>query len=306
MKFASNACSYMAMTSAEAVELTREQIHAHDDQRDLGDAGGSALQAACREVFASASRLLDAGGGSGLAVPALLTAAPVVVVVDWSLTMLAAAEGRARLRCAGDLRRLPFADATFDGVHAAYAIQNLAEWQQAIAECVRVCRRAGPVVVAWGGPPADDRLAGIEHAYFSAVGEAAGVRAQRTGISLSAAHDCFASFGRPLSQTFAVEGVQPRSPRQVVERAALNPYRSQPEDSDRAAAVAYALGWAESHVGPVDEPVNFRVVRVHHVYRARSAQTGGSSHSDRCGGRRRMPASGDDGSSGGTCGEGRR
>lgn len=254
------------MTAAEVVELTPEQIRAHDDQRDMSEAGYAALATAYRKAFAGTTRLLDAGGGSGAAVPALSSASPVVVVVDWSFTMLAAAEDRACLRCVGDMRRLPFPDGAFDGVHAAYAIQNVPEWRQAIAECVRVCSQGGPVVVAWGGPPADDRLAGIERAYFSAVGEAAGVRAQRTGISIEAANACFASLGAPLSRRLVVEGAQPRSPRQVVERAAVNPYRSQPNEAARAAAVASALAWAESNVGPVDEPVDFRIVRSHHVY----------------------------------------
>jgi SAM-dependent methyltransferase len=255
------------MGAVDVVELTPEQIWAHDDQRDMSAAGYTALGAAYRTVFGGAARLLDAGGGSGAAVPALLTAAPIVVVVDWSHTMLAAAEDRARLRCAGDLRRLPFPDESFDGVHAAHAIQNVAEWQAAIAECVRVCSRAGAVVVAWGGPPVDDRLAGIEHAYFAAVGEAAGVRAQRTGISLGAANDSFAAAGKPLSHTFSVEGLQVRSPRQIVDRAALNPYRSQPDEAGRRAAVEAALAWAASNVGCVDEPLEFHIVKVHHVYR---------------------------------------
>lgn len=252
--------------SGEVVELTPEQIRAHDDQRDLGESGYAALATAYQRVFSGAERLVDVGGGSGAAVPALSAAAPVVVVVDWSFTMLAAAEERALLRCAGDMRRLPFRDGTFDGVHAAYAIQNVGEWRAAIAECVRVCSTEGPVVVAWGGPPADERLAGIESAYFSAVGEAAGVRAQRTGITLEAAHECFASHGKPLVHTFEVEGLQRRSPRQIVQRAAMNPYRSQPDDAGRAAAVAAALAWAEDNVGPMDELVEFRLVKAHHVY----------------------------------------
>jgi len=250
----------------DRVELTPEQIRAHDDQRDMGSAGYAALATAYREVFAGATKLLDAGGGSGTAAPALSSAASAVVVVDWSRNMLAAAEGRAPLRCAGDMRHLPFPDGAFDGVHAAYAIQNVPDWKQAISECVRVCSRSGPVVVAWGGPPADDRLAGLELAYFSAVGEAAGVRAQRTGISLGAAHECFASLGKPLHTTFSVDGLQPRSPRQIVERAALNPYRSQPEEAVREAAVVAALAWAVSNLGSVDEPVYFRIVKLHHVY----------------------------------------
>ncbi len=63
------------MTTSEVVELTPAQIYAHDDQRDLGEAGYATLAHAYRQVFMGATRLLDAGGGSGAAVPALSGAA---------------------------------------------------------------------------------------------------------------------------------------------------------------------------------------------------------------------------------------
>lgn len=213
------------MVHAGALELTPEQIAAHDDQRDLGEPGEAALADAYREVFTGAGVVLDAAGGSGAAVRALRAAASDVVILDWSFRMLAAAQGRTPLRCAGDLRRMPFQDGVFDGVHAAYAIQNVREWQQAIAECIRVGRPDAPVVVAWGGPSPDERLAGLEAAFFGSLGAAAGVRAQGTGISLEGANDQFAQLGKPLSRMFGIEGVQVRTPRQIVHRAAAEPVR---------------------------------------------------------------------------------
>lgn len=131
---------------------------------------------------------------------------------------------------------------------------------------MRVAEAAAPIVVAWGGPPADERLAGIEAAYFGALGAAAGVLAQRTGISLAAANEHFAALGRPLQRTVTVEGEQLRTPRQVVERASLNPYRSQPDDAARSQARAAALAWAQANVAAMDQTVAFRAVRVHHIY----------------------------------------
>jgi len=255
-----------------AVELTREQIVAHDDQRDLGPAGDTALAAAYSQVFDGARVLLDAGGGSGSAAPALRASGSSVVIADWSFSMLAAARHRADLRCAADLRCLPFRDAAFDGVHAAFAIQNVSDWRRAIAECVRVAQRDAPVVVAWGGPLEDDRLTGIETAFFGALGHAAGVRAQGTGITLRAANDCFAELGKPLQGTFTVKGTQTRTPRQIAERARLNPYRASADPGDREEAVKAALSWAAAHVGPVDHPVSFRVAKVHHTYRSAAGQ----------------------------------
>lgn len=249
------------------VELTDAQIAAHDDQRDLGPLGEPALAAAYSDLF-GAGLVLDAGGGSGAAAPALRAGGSRVLIVDWSLTMLAAAKGRADARCAADLRRLPFRDATFTGVHAAYALQNVAEWRHAIAECVRVAQPAAPVVVAWGGPPPDERLARLEAVFFGALGAAAGVRAERTSLTLEAANACFAYLGKPLEQTLTVEGSQTRTARQIVERARLNPYRSQADPVAREQAVAAALSWAEEHLGPVDAPIEFRVAKVHHIYRA--------------------------------------
>jgi SAM-dependent methyltransferase len=251
----------------DVVELTPEQIAAHDDQRDLGADAEAALVAAYRELFGMGGFVLDAGGGSGLASPALRASGSQVVVADWSFTMLAAAADRADLRCAADLRRLPFKDHAFAGVYAAYAIQNVSDWGQAISECVRVTATGGPVAVAWGGPPADDRLAGVEGAFFAALGDAAGVRAQATGITIDAANSRFADLGKPLHDVVAVEGTHRRTPRQVVERAAMNPYRSRAEPAQRRRAVEAALAWATEHVGPVDVPVAFQIVRVHHIYR---------------------------------------
>lgn len=105
------------MGDAGAVELTPEQIAAHDDQRDLGEAGEAGLVDAYRQVFPGARLVLDAGGESGAAVLALRAAAKGVVVLDWSFTMLADARGRTELRCAGHLRCMPLSrTVTVDGV----------------------------------------------------------------------------------------------------------------------------------------------------------------------------------------------
>jgi SAM-dependent methyltransferase len=249
------------------VELTPEQIAAHDDQRDLGTDAEAALVAAYRGLFGVGGFVLDAGGGSGTAAPALRASGSHVVIADWSFTMLAAAADRADLRCAADLRRLPFKDHAFAGVHAAYAIQNVTDWGRAVSECVRVTEPGGPVAVAWGGPPADDRLAGVEGAFFAALGDAAGVRAQATGITIDAANSLFADLGRPLRDVVTVEGTHRRTPRQVANRASMNPYRSRAEPVQRQRALEAALAWATAHIGPVDVPVAFRIVRVHHIYR---------------------------------------
>ncbi len=183
------------MPAVGVVELSSLELAAHDDQRDLGAADHADLVRALRRVLPSRPLVLDAAGGSGTAVPALHEAGARVVLVDWLSAMLHAAGRYAAVRISADLTRLPFASASFDAVHAAYALQNLSDWRTGLTECARVLRPGGAMVVAWGGPPADERLGALEGAYFAAVEDYVGVRAERSGLTLTAAHDVLAGHG---------------------------------------------------------------------------------------------------------------
>jgi SAM-dependent methyltransferase len=92
--------------------------------------------------------VLDVAGGTGLATRGRAERA---VVVDLSLGMLAAARlAGAREVVAGDARRLPFRDATFDVVVCVSALPYIADPQAAAAEWRRVCKSSGrAVVTAW-------------------------------------------------------------------------------------------------------------------------------------------------------------
>ncbi len=219
------------------VELSSVEIAAHHDQRDLGAAGHADLVRALRRVLPSCPLVLDAAGGSGTAVPALQDAGARVVLADWSSAMVHAAGKQTAVRLIADLTRLPFVSASFDAVHAAYALQNLGDWRSGLAECTRVLRPGGPLVVAWGGPPADERLGALEDAYFAAVADYAGVRAERAGLTLTAAHDVLEAHGCSLQEAVEIRGMQVRTPRQVIARVALNPYRAQPPLAQRRQAV---------------------------------------------------------------------
>lgn len=258
------------MPGVGVVELSSVELAAHDDQRDLGAAGHADLVRALRRVLPSRPLVLDAGGGSGTAVPALHEAGARVVLVDWSPTMLHAAGKYAAVRITADLTRLPFASASFDAVHAAYALQNLSDWRAGLTECARVLRPGGALVVAWGGPPADERLGALEGAYFAAVEDYVGVRAERSGLTLTAAHDVLAAHGCSLQEVVEVRGGQARTPRQVIERVALNPYRAQPPPAQRRQAVRQVLDWAAAHVGPVDGVLDLVQRRTLHIYKTSS------------------------------------
>jgi len=107
-------------------------------------------------------RRLDAGCGAGddaRALARLVGPTGRVVGIDRSRTMLA--EARRRVAGSGlpmafrrgDLRRLPLADATFDGCRADRTLQHVDDPRAALAELVRVARPGARLVVSepgWG------------------------------------------------------------------------------------------------------------------------------------------------------------
>ena len=108
------------------------------------------------------ARLLDVGCGTGEVVRSLaglVGAHGSVVGVEPSVTMVDEARrrtGDGNLRVeflTGDIARLDFEDATFDGVVCERVFQHLAAPETAIAELVRVTRPGGRLVVIdtdWG------------------------------------------------------------------------------------------------------------------------------------------------------------
>jgi SAM-dependent methyltransferase len=97
---------------------------------------------------ASGGRWLDAGCGAGTYARFLSAQGLSVVGVDYSWPSLGKArardEGETRY-LAADVRRLPFADASFDGVLCFGVLQALSESAPALAELVRVARPGGEV-----------------------------------------------------------------------------------------------------------------------------------------------------------------
>ena len=106
---------------------------------------------------APAARCLDVGTGTADMCIEILRIRPDarVVGVDPSERMLA--EARARLQRAkmsanvilaqGEAGQLPFADASFDGVTAAFVLRNMDDHPRALAEMRRVLRPGGRLIV---------------------------------------------------------------------------------------------------------------------------------------------------------------
>lgn len=92
------------------------------------------------------SRVLDLACGTGDLCRTLTDAGLRPVGADFSAGMLHAAHTDAALVRA-DAMRLPFPDATFDGLTCGFALRNFAALAPVLAECARVVRSGGRVAL---------------------------------------------------------------------------------------------------------------------------------------------------------------
>ncbi|MEL6384738.1 MAG: class I SAM-dependent methyltransferase [Cyanobacteria bacterium J06626_18] len=101
------------------------------------------------------SQILDCGVGTGAFSLALLDSIDQpahVSGVDISYPMLTHAEQNLEHRCPtldlrwGDIRRLPFADESFDAVIFAHVLEHMAEPVETLCEMVRVLKPGAPLI----------------------------------------------------------------------------------------------------------------------------------------------------------------
>ena len=132
-------------------------------------------------------QILDVGCGTGVFTLDLLTAGSRVTGLELSLPMLRRAGKKAAgypfHMVQGDMRRLPFADDSFDKTVSVTAIEFLEDARPGVAELFRVTRPGGVVVVAGLNslsPWADRRKAAakeghpiFQHAFFRSPAEMA-------------------------------------------------------------------------------------------------------------------------------------
>ena len=101
---------------------------------------------------APGERILDAGCGNGVFTLDFLAAGAVVVGLDISEPMLAAATRKAAgypfVAVRGDMTALPFVDGAFDKAVSVTALEFIADGRGAVDELFRVTRPGGTVVVA--------------------------------------------------------------------------------------------------------------------------------------------------------------
>ncbi|MBW3603009.1 MAG: class I SAM-dependent methyltransferase [Actinobacteria bacterium] len=123
-----------------------------------------------------ADLVLDVAAGTGRLASELRESACEVVALDFSYPMIAAGIAReARTRPAsvplawvnGDGTRLPFADATFDGVTIGFGLRNLPAPGAGLAEMRRVTRPGGRIVVLEFSTPTDPRFRALYGAFLA-------------------------------------------------------------------------------------------------------------------------------------------
>ncbi|HEX7050535.1 MAG TPA: ubiquinone/menaquinone biosynthesis methyltransferase [Longimicrobiales bacterium] len=96
-----------------------------------------------------------------------------VVAADFALAMLERGTPKARGRpvaptCA-DALRLPFSDATFDGITVGFGIRNLADLDEGLRELARVSKPDGRLVVLEFTTPVRPSVRALYLAYFTRV-----------------------------------------------------------------------------------------------------------------------------------------
>jgi SAM-dependent methyltransferase len=217
--------------------------------------------------------VLDIGCGTGSIAAELARAAPTRATPGGSgpagdLVLLDAADLRGPLAAGfpfvlGDACALPFATASFGGVHLARVLHHVSDWRLALLEAQRVVRPGGSVAVTLGGRMFASELAPLRDAVF-AEGQRLGLHGAHHvhGPSGYEDVDSILGPGEPVEVRFP----QLDTPRQVVFDAASHPYAWLPgQDLSPLQAIASQV-LAESGFEP-DRPVVHERVISYRVYR---------------------------------------
>ncbi|NIR51735.1 geranylgeranyl reductase family protein [candidate division KSB1 bacterium] len=152
-------------TPQNEVEATYDRIARQYDAGDFlwkqvfAKSAWSHFESLVKEVIPKHAVILDAGAGTGESTRTVLRLAKPrrIVGIDVSSGMLNVArekllDPRVELRKA-DMRRLPFADSSFDAVVSTWAIETLSDPKAAVREFLRVIKEDGYVLYVFSSMP---------------------------------------------------------------------------------------------------------------------------------------------------------
>jgi SAM-dependent methyltransferase len=206
--------------------------------------------------------VLDIGCGTGAIASELSRASA------GDLVLLDAADLRGPLAAGfpfllGDACALPFATASFGGVHLARVLHHVSDWRLALLEARRAVRPGGSIAVTLGGRMFASELSPLRDAVFSA-GKRLGIQGAHHVHGPAGYEDIDSVLG--TGEVVEVSFPQLDTPRQVVFDAASHPYAWLPgQDLSPLQAVAADV-LARAGVDP-DQPVEHHRVISYRVYR---------------------------------------
>jgi len=123
------------------------------DETRGGEQRGQLVAAEIEPYLARATPVLEVGVGTGIVAAALGRLGRTVVGIDISAEMLSRAHARLGSRIArADAHDLPVPASAVDTAYLVWVLHLVAEPDQVIAECARVLRPSGRIVVVTGRP----------------------------------------------------------------------------------------------------------------------------------------------------------
>ncbi len=271
-------------SSSRYDDLSPKTIAAHDRQRVMPPD-------AKRELIAQIhSRLepglcLDAGAGTGaIAIPLADSGTPIIAL-DISRAMLRECQRKRGLKATpvlvrGDIRRLPFPDEAFVGVHCAHTLHLIDDWRGALSEAIRVTKSGGALMFGLGGDrTAASVITEVQDHFWGALSSLTDLLESPSLSSEEAFHDAMREFGTDPQPAIVVLYQDSITPGQEIDRLEQNVFaRPGRVDAGLVREMAHSTRtWALDRFGNLEHPIHRHRTLTYHVYRKPSSRRAASS-----------------------------
>jgi len=133
--------------------ISFDRIADRYDETRGGERRGQLVATEIEPYFGRARRVLEVGVGTGIVASAFAQLGRTVVGVDISAEMLTRAHARIGSRVVrADAHSLPLMTSAVDSAYLVWVLHLVAEPAEVLAECARVLRPSGRIVVVTGRP----------------------------------------------------------------------------------------------------------------------------------------------------------